>query len=216
MIYLNFDLETGGRRPDTAPMLSFGAVAIRSGVWESAGELSFNLWIPEKRIWEPDYRQWWDSQPKEVFEACRVNPVHPWWGMNAIMDWILHFTAEGERIAFVANPVAYDMPILRSYLMDFAGAKWSAWAEQNKAGLGGVDLPTMSMMLLGRDYPDSSRSRSPKEWFPKQNTDLPHIAIEDARIQAHWFVSMMKEAATLPKVQREPYDPDRGYGDRTG
>lgn len=200
MIYINFDLETTGLHCDRGAILSVGAVAHDSTRWALLGEFSRNIRIPPGRIWEPSYKAWWDAQPKETLEANTVNPSDPWWVMESMLNWFEHLqhsvNGEDRRIAFVANPIAFDLPMLRSYMVEFAAKRWEAFTQENKAGLGGLDLPTLAMAVLNRPYPDSRRSKWPKGWTP-DNLPLTHIAIDDARLQAHAFVEMMTHLAEI-------------------
>lgn len=208
MIYVNFDLETTGPSPDKNAILQIGAVAHDSSTWAEIGHFSGNVAIPPNREWDPETRTWWETDEeagKDKLERVMQSPWSTGWAMKAFFDWLIYLpncqlaTTADRRIAFVANPIAYDMPFLRSYMREYVGATWEEWAKTNKSGLGGIDLPTLAMCVMGADtrddipaYPDARRRMWPERWSPK---GLPHthIAIDDARHQAFAFISMMRE-----------------------
>lgn len=204
MIYINFDLETTGWAPDRHAILSIGAVAHEDQHWSQVGEFSMNLAVPENRSWDPDTKAWWETEENRIaFEATTKNPWRPGWVIQSFFEWIRHLQGGGwvqgvdeMRVAFVANPIAYDLPFLRSYMKEYVGAPWDIWAKENHAGLGGIDLPTLAMTVLNVPYPDARRRNWPERWSP-QNLPHTHVAIDDARHQAHAFVQMMAELSNI-------------------
>lgn len=207
MIYVNFDLETTGGSVDRHAILSIGAVAHDSESWEEISSFNYNLAVPENRGWDPETKVWWETDPEAIaaWPHATANPWSAAWVCNVFMEWLLDLPKQAgvrtkdTRVGFVANPIAYDLPFLRSYMTEFVGKKWLDWAAENKSGLGGIDLPTLAMAVIGaevrddiRPYPDCRRRLWPEHWNPK---DLPHthVAIDDARHQAYAFVRMMGE-----------------------
>jgi hypothetical protein len=221
MIYVNFDLETTGGNPEKNAIISIGAVAHRSDTWEEIGEYDEHLIVPADRTWDYEALKWWLTDPeaggeklKQIFDrASQPDTV-----CLDFMGWLKglsdkeHSTRDENmtgpfdtRVAFVANPIAFDLPFLRSYMKQYVGEAWSEWADANKSGLGGVDLPTLAMTVLPwntdlaserypawvRAYPDARR----RLWIPAwSDPDQPHthMAIDDARHQAFAFIKMMK------------------------
>jgi DNA polymerase III epsilon subunit-like protein len=199
MIYINVDLETTGLLPDKHAILSIGAVAHEDRDWQEIGKFSWNVKVPADRTWDPVTEKWWESEP-EAFAAAQVNAWNPPTVCNALLDWLEYLRQVpsehddfDDRLCFVANPIAYDLPFLRSYMKQYLGEEWERFAENSgvKLWLGGVDLPTLAMAVLGVPYLDARRSGWPKEW---RSLELPHthVAIDDARHQAHAFICMMK------------------------
>lgn len=199
MLYINIDLETTGARPDTHAIISIGAVALRN--LEKVGEFSHNLRVPEGRVWDPLTLKWWEEQDPAVFAAAKENPSDPWWVMYSFSSWIEHIAIDNNEksVAFVANPTSFDLPLLHSYMDQYVPNKWNElmYTYAGK-GLGGVDLRTLAMAVLGVDHPYAGRSKWPARWTP---ADLPytHRAIDDARLQAYAFRCMMQELAELRK-----------------
>lgn len=203
MIYVNFDLEATGIDPDRHGILSIGAVAHRregsSGRWEEVGFVSLNLLLAEGRGWDKETLKWW-KQPEqaEAWEAVMKDRIHAVTATKMVFEWLQSVRKADEttggdgRISFVAYPIAYDLPLLRSYMREFVGEPWIEWADTHKAGLGGVDLQTLAMAVLGRAYQDCRRRTWPDAWNPP---DLPHthVALDDARHQAHAFIKIMQE-----------------------
>jgi hypothetical protein len=208
MIYVNIDLETTGPSPDKNAILQIGAVAHDSSTWTEVGHFSGNVAIPANREWSSKTRLWWETNEEAGKDKLDLMTRSPWstdWVIKAFFDWLLFLpncsktTTDDRRIAFVANPISYDMPFLHSYMREYVGAAWEEWVQANEVGFGGIDLPTLAMCVMGASasdkvpaYPDARRRKWPERWVSK---DLPHthIAIDDARHQAFAFICMMRE-----------------------
>jgi hypothetical protein len=207
VIYVNFDLETTGGAPDRHAILNIGAVAHDSEGWGQVDLFNYNLKVPENRVWDPETKAWWETDP-EAIKAWPLITSSPWsaeWVCKLFMEWLLdlprhpNVRTKDTRISFVANPIAFDFPFLRSYMTEYVGRKWIDWASENRAGFGGVDLPTLAMAVIGaetrediRPYPDCRRRLWPERWNP-QDRPYTHVALEDAMHQAFAFVRMMNE-----------------------
>lgn len=194
MIYINFDLETTGWVPRRHAVLSIGAVAHRQelvgSTLEPVSDFTMNLEVPPWRSWDADTRAWWALPENE--KALAASTSSPWEPETAIpyfMNWLLGLKKEGEGIAFVANPAAFDFPLLRDYMESYE-PRWAAFAAENHCGIGCLDLPTLAMVALGKTYPESRRRHWKPEWI---SGDQPHVALEDARRQSYAFVEIMME-----------------------
>jgi hypothetical protein len=60
-----------------------------------------------------------------------------------------------------------------------------------------LDVKTLAMVLLGRDYRESTKRNMPRAWFE----DVPHthIALDDAIEQGLLFCNMLAEAKRLKR-----------------
>lgn len=210
-IYVVADLETTGHLPDKHAILSIGAVAIDSYNMKELSAFSRNVSRPHTRDWDPDTVEWWKTQP-EAQAAVNVDPVLATDACANFIEWLRECQGPGKtdtadkRIVFVANPIAYDLPFLRSYMLEFAneGMAFERFAEdecKNKKWLHGIDMPTLAMGVLDSyDHP-VRRTDWSKHWTPDS---LPHthVALDDARLQAHAFVEMMQAREGLHKARR--------------
>ena len=71
---------------------------------------------------------------------------------------------------FVAYPVAFDFMFVCWYLHRSTG--------ENPFSHSALDIKTMAMVMLGKEYRRSTKRNMPRRWFD----DLPHthLALDDA------------------------------------
>jgi DNA polymerase III alpha subunit (gram-positive type) len=105
--------------------------------------------------------------------------------MKRYLAWLL---ALPGKPVFVAYPVAFDFMFVCWYLQHFTG--------QNPFSHSALDVKTLAMVMLGRDYRDSTKRNFPKRWFD----DVPHthVALDDAIEQGRMFCNMLAELRTQP------------------
>lgn len=204
MFYVNFDLETTGHSPDHHAIIQLGAVAHSSETWEEIASFEACLAIPDNRVWDPDTKNWWETSPDAgpaKLLSILERASDPGANIRSFLRWLKSLPAMRKetdpRVAFVANPIAFDFALLSSYLHEYVKEDWLLWARENHAAFGGVDLPTLAMaasMVRGENpgYPDSRRTKWPDRWRPA-HLPYTHLALDDARVQAFGFVEMMKE-----------------------
>lgn len=84
---------------------------------------------------------------------------------------------------FVGYPAAFDFMFVYWYLIYFAG--------RSPFSFSALDIKTMAMLQLGKDYRRSTKKNMPKRWFD----DLPHNhqALGDAIEQGTLFCNMLAE-----------------------
>lgn len=204
MIYVIFDFETTGPSPIYNAALSLGAAAVfdahtpgQSGEgsmpWTHTSLSSFgtlfsvNIKVPPDKNWDARTQLWWEAQEPRAREAWAADPVEPRIAVLAFYGWLEGLRRasplEDDTISFVANPASFDMAFLQSYVLEFAPELFKFTPC--------LDMCTLAMAAMGVGFPGARREFWPEEW---KSVDLQHthIALEDARAQAHEFMGMMR------------------------
>jgi DNA polymerase III alpha subunit (gram-positive type) len=179
-IYISVDVEANGPLPGVHSMLSLGAVALmRDG--STLGEFTRNLEELPDGTEHPATVAWWATQSPEVWEAHRTDLVSPECAMTEFVAWVKSFA--GYPV-FVAMPAGYDWAFVYWYMMRFVGETPFGWNV--------IDMRTYMMAMRKTDYSKTNKQYMPKRWF---NPAMPHthIALDDAREQAHIFINMLQE-----------------------
>jgi hypothetical protein len=86
---------------------------------------------------------------------------------------------------FVGYPAAFNFLFAYWYLIRFAG--------RSPFGFSALDIKTMAMALLGKDYRRCSKRQMPKRWFDARSPHT-HVALEDALEQGALFCNMLAES----------------------
>src|SRR5690606_27445387 len=185
MIYVSIDIETVGPNPLEHSMISFAAVAcVESNSehgYEIISEFSANLKEPDNFKRDRETMEFWKDFP-EAWKAATENPRPPEKVMFEFAAWIRKLRNR-SRIVFMAAPVGFDMLFLRSYFYMFYG--------DCPMGFSFIDLRSYAAGKLGVSFSKTGKKFYPKEWRP---THLPHthIALDDAKEQAHIFFQAMR------------------------
>jgi DNA polymerase III alpha subunit (gram-positive type) len=179
-IYVSTDVEVDGPIPGPHSMLSFASAAFRADK-TLLGTFTANLELMPGASGHPDTMQWW-SERSEAWQAARTNQRPPQEVMREYVGWL---DALPGLPVFVGYPAAFDFMFVYWYLMQFAG--------RSPFSFSALDLKTMAMMLLKRDYRRSTKSAMPKRWF---DAALPHshVALDDALEQGALFCNMLAES----------------------
>ena len=178
-IYVSTDVEVDGPIPGPHSMLSFASAAYRADK-TLLGSFSANLELLPGASGHPDTMDWWAKRP-EAWQAARTNPRAP---RSAMSDYVAWLEALPGAPVFVGYPAAFDFMFVYWYLMHFVG--------RSPFSFSALDLKTMAMVLLRRDYRRSTKSAMPKRWFD----ELPHthVALDDALEQGALFCNMLAES----------------------
>ena len=180
-LYFVTDIETDGPIPGPHSMLSFACVAMNAA-GESVGEFSVNLeTLPDAQA-HPITAAFWRSEP-QAWAACRKNPVAPEQAMKAYVAWIYELCAHHSAPVFVGYPAGFDFTFVFWYLQRFTGGSPFSWSA--------LDMKTFGMALTGLPFKQTIKPRLPNEWLP-ENLPHTHIALDDAREQAHIFAQMLR------------------------
>lgn len=195
-IYVSTDIESDGPIPGPHSMLSFASAAYLADK-TLVSTFSANLETLEGALGDPRTMEFWAQNPK-AWQACRENPQPPAVAMKAYVAWLKSLPG---RPVFVGYPVAFDFLFVYWYLIRFAG--------ESPFSHSALDIKTLAMVLLKKDYRDSTKRNMPRRWFD----DLPHthIALDDAIGQGAMFCNMLAEAASLPSP-KPPRGPTSSQG----
>jgi hypothetical protein len=178
-VYVSTDVEADGPIPGPNSMLSFGSAAYTADK-KLVATFEANLETLPGAAPDPGTAAWWKEHP-EAWEACRRNPEPAGPAMHRYAAWV---EALPGKPVFVGYPVAYDFLFVYWYLMRFVG--------RSPFSHSALDIKTMAMVLLGKDYRASTKRGMPRRWFDK----LPHThrALDDAIEQGALFCNMLAEA----------------------
>ena len=177
-IYVSTDVETDGPIPGPHSMLSFGSAAYKADK-TLVSTFSANLETLPGAGGHPETMAWWAKNP-EAWAACRQELQAPETAMRNYVAWL---KALPGKPVFVAYPVAFDFMFVYWYLIRFAG--------ESPFSHSALDIKTLAMAMLKKDYRDSTKRNMPKRWFD----DLPHthMALDDAIEQGALFCNMLAE-----------------------
>jgi len=177
-IYVSTDIETDGPIPGPYSMLSFGSAAYEADK-TLISTFEANLETLPGATGHPATMQWWQQNP-EAWQACRQNLQAPEVVMPNYVAWLK--SLPGKPV-FVAYPVAFDFMFVYWYLIRFAG--------ESPFSHSALDIKTLAMAMLNRDYRDSTKRNMPPRWF--DNLPHTHQALDDAIEQGTLFCNMLAE-----------------------
>lgn len=178
-IYVSTDVEVDGPIPGPHSMLSFASAAYLADK-TLLGTFCANLELLPGASGHPDTMAWWRKHP-QAWEAARTNPRAP---QAAMADYVAWLEALPGQPVFVGYPAAFDFMFVYWYLIRFVG--------RSPFSFSALDVKTMAMVMLRREYRRSTKSAMPKRWFD----DLPHehVALGDAIEQGALFCNMLAES----------------------
>lgn len=177
-IYVSTDIEVNGPIPGPYSMLSLGSAAYLADK-TLVSTFTANLeCLPDSQS-HPDTMDWWQKHP-EAWQASRQNQRTPTHAMADYVEWL---NALPGLPVFVGYPAAFDFMFVYWYLIRFTG--------HSPFSFSALDIKTMAMLQLGKDYRRSTKKNMPKRWFD----DLPHnhLALDDALEQGALFCNMLAE-----------------------
>lgn len=182
-LFISTDVETNGPIPGINSMLSLASLAID----EDGNEISIfeiNLKELEGATKNKETMEWWKTN-KEAYDETRKNILDPEIAISKYYDWLAELKKD-FNIVFVAYPVAFDFMWCFWYLMKFKG--------ESPFGHNGIDIRSYAMAMFKKSYNRSGKNIYPEEWF--DGLTLTHKAIDDARMQGHMFINMIKANKT--------------------
>jgi hypothetical protein len=178
-IYISTDVEVDGPIPGPYSMRSLGAAA-----YGADKSLLSTFWVNLEPLpaasTHPDTMAWWGQHPA-AWEALSRDGCDPALAMANYVKWIN--SLPGQPV-FVGYPAAFDFLFVYWYLIRFVGESPFSFAA--------LDIKTMAMVMLGKDYRRCTKKNMPKRWFDA----LPHthIALDDAIEQGALFCNMLAES----------------------
>ena len=178
-IYVSSDVEVDGPIPGPHSMLSFGSAAYLPDK-TLVSTFTTNLALLPEATGHPDTMKWWAERP-EAWRASRQNLRDP---AHAMHDYVIWLESLSEKPVFVGFPASFDFLFIYWYLMRFVGRSPFSFAA--------LDIKTMAMVMLKKEYRQCSKKDLPKRWFDP----LPHnhVALDDAIEQGAMFCNMLTEA----------------------
>jgi hypothetical protein len=177
-IYVSTDIEVDGPIPGLYSMLSFGSAAYRADK-TLVSTFAANLETLPGASQHPETMAWWAERP-ETWAASRKDPRDPAEAMRDYVKWLESLPA---KPVFVGYPAAFDFLFVYWYLIRFEGRSPFSFAA--------LDMKTMAMVLLGKEYRQSSKKDMPKRWFDE--APHTHVALDDAIEQGALFCNMLAE-----------------------
>lgn len=182
-LFFSVDIEADGPIPIEYSMLSFGAVAVTAD-GTVVGEYEATLdYLPGAKQ-DPDTMAWWgQSRHAKAWAAARKDTRPAEVVMPEFSAWVSKICGDRYTPVFVAYPAGFDFTFMHVYITKFAGK--SPFSFQ------ALDMKSFAMGLLPTTFHGTSKRNFPNEWTPPENPHT-HVALEDAREQAHQFVSMLR------------------------
>ena len=99
----------------------------------------------------------------------------------------LRVTPKGNVPVFVAFNAVFDWMFVDAYFQRFL--------KRNPFGHSALDMKTLAMALLKKEYRESTKRNMPKSWFdPLPHT---HVALDDAIEQGALFCNMLRAAGMV-------------------
>lgn len=127
----------------------------------------------------PDTMAWWETQPA-AWQACRAELQAPSQAMKAYVAWLKGLSG---KPVFVAYPAGFDFTFVYWYLIQFAG--------ESPFSFSALDIKTLAMTALSKDYRQATKRNMPKRWFGESKHT--HIALDDAIEQGELFCNILAE-----------------------
>ena len=185
-VYVSTDVEADGPIPGPHSMLSFASAAY---LVDKTLLRTFhaNLDTLPGATGHPDTMAWWNEH-REAYEATRKNTRPPAKVMPKYVEWLKELPG---KPVFVGYPAAYDFMFVYWYLMKFAG--------ESPFSFSALDMKTLAMVILGREYRKIGKRNMPREWFDP--TPHTHIALDDSIEQGALFCNMLRIADEMRRNQ---------------
>lgn len=180
-MFFSVDGEFDGPFPPNHSMLSVGVVAftLSDGIID---EFSVNIKpLPGATMETLVKRDFWDKQP-QAYAATLIDQQEPKDAMRAFYDFYYKH-AQPRAGVFLEYPGAIDFFWCHWYFLNFIG-------EDPFGHSGQFGVKTYASAALKQPLRHSTKRNMPKDWFASK---LPHthIAVDDARQQAHIAIRMM-------------------------
>ena len=172
-IYVSTDVEADGPIPGPHSMLSFASAAFRPDK-TCVSTFSANLALL-RATGHPDTMAFWRSHPDAWPPGASATRPRRW-PLRALGSM-------RQASRFRGYPAAFDFMFVYWYLIKFAG--------RSPFSHSALDIKTMAMVMLGKDYRASTKKHMPRRWFD----DVPHthVALDAAIAQGRLFCNVPAE-----------------------
>ena len=176
--YVSVDIEASGPVPGAYSMLAIGACLV------SNPTVGFYVELQPLN----------DAFVPEAMATCGLDlgqlkqtGLPPEQAMATFAEWLGE--KAGDKPVFVGYPVAFDWLFVAWYFHTFLG--------RNPFGVGGVDIRSYYMGMMGVDYFAARKDRMIEGIRPTK--ELTHNALDDARDQGQLFRRMLERRAGEPE-----------------
>ena len=191
-IYFSTDIESDGPYPGAYSMLSFGTAAFNPE-GNLIGTFEANLETLPGAKQHPDTMRFWSEQP-DAWVACRKDCKPPKKVMPAYVKWVEDVIKPYQELygrkvkpVTVGFPITFDFAFMNYYMGEFA--------KYNPFSFSALDIKTMAMVVLGKEFRQCTKRNFPKRWFSEKKHT--HIGIDDAIEQGEMFFNILKESREL-------------------
>jgi hypothetical protein len=191
-MFFSTDIETDGPLVGVHSMLSLGSVAFDHEGRE-IGSFSMNLEALSEATQDPDTMKWWSDRPK-AWEDARRDSRNVAEVMGAFELWVKGIAnPRNSNPIFLAYPVGFDYAWVRWYLLRFAG--------NDPFQLDCVDIQSYAFALMGKHFEDVGIKKLPEKYTKESPHRLPHVAVQDARIQGRIFMNIYMESKGIRHIK---------------
>jgi DNA polymerase III epsilon subunit-like protein len=176
-MYFVCDIETTGSCPGVHSLLSLGCAA-----YQEDGKLvdQFYATVDDGMRWESSTKEWWDKQPRPVWEAARIGRVSVESAMVSFHEWVCA-TVNGCLPVCVTQPSGFDFTWIYYYMHRYT--KQCSFVRRS------LDIKSYAQGLLGKEYAHvNSKTNWPEAW--RSSHPHTHNALEDCTALADTFFKM--------------------------
>ncbi len=174
-IFISVDIEAAGPIPGRYAMLSLGACLVgdpREGFYVEFQPTSMAFVQDALEV------------SGLSLEALRGRGMPPSEAMQRLDVWLNRVTPPESRPVMVGYNAAFDWAFLNHYFLHYRG--------HNPFGYAPLDIKSFYMGLSGLPWSKTGTADLPARYMDGQQ--LPHNALEDARLQALAFRRMLEES----------------------
>ena len=178
-IYVSTDVEVDGPIPGPHSMLSLASAAFGADK-KLLGTFSANLELLPAAAAHPDTLEWWPQHPQAWEAASNRSPPA---------------SRGDDRVRGLARSPAGRASVRRlsgGLRLHVRLLVPDRFAGRSPFSFSALDIKTMAMVMLRKDYRRSVKSAMPRRWFD----ELPHthVALDDALEQGSLFCNMLGES----------------------
>lgn len=169
--YISVDVEAAGPVPGTYSMLALGACLV-----EAQDQAFYAEFRPISDRFVPEAMR----VSGFSLDQLRATGREAAQAMQEFRDWVAQ-VAGHRRPVFVGFNASFDWSFVNWYFHTFVG--------ESPFGIGGIDIKSYYMGLTGCAWGETSSSRLPPDFQPRQRQT--HHALDDARAQAEIFAKLL-------------------------
>ena len=173
--FISIDIEASGPTPGLYSMLSLGACLVES--------LDQTFYIELQPINEAFTDEAMSVHGLSM-ETLKREGIPPLVAMRRLASWIVSVAPKDQPAVMVGYNVPFDWAFVNYYLHRYLGT--------NPFGHAALDIKAFYMGMTGTDWSETGKSNLPSHYLNGES--LSHNALDDARLQAGIFRSMLRDA----------------------